>query len=175
MVLGGVPGEWDSIGKVGCKMNKIQQKAAEALKHFERKSREDGTGYWKLTENRPDWVYDLVYDAHDDMLPDDWKYQMIWKVLSALSEDECDPHDYYCVLEESYFTALRMTSDLLGYLKSHGERIGRVDDLLEEASKGGGHYRTISDLISAAWLHECQEVWGSVVHSLEEQVEKEEE
>jgi len=152
----------------------IQEKAAEALRYFEAKQREDGSSYWKLTDNRPDWVHDMVREAHGNMLPDDWKYQMIWEVLSALGEYECDPYDEFSVLEETYIMAPVYTSDLLDYHGSHAERIGRVDDLLLEASDGGGHYGMLSDLIAAAWLHECQEVWSSVVQSLENQVKEEE-
>lgn len=87
----------------------IQELAREAARCFERARREtiatsaDGSdrethSYLRVREGSPDWVRELVRDAHgDDFLPDDWRYLMIAGALDAIGEagdDELDDVDH---------------------------------------------------------------------------------
>lgn len=94
-----------------------QKLAQEAVRFFRINSREAV----ELSEDAPQWVFDLVREAHDGMLPDDWRFALILRVLEAMSEGN-DPEP------DTYF------SRLLDWLGSHLNRVGYCDSALEEVS-----------------------------------------
>ena len=78
----------------------IQKTAADAASYFETALRADGaniagdsnTVYVRLKDGAPEWVTDLVHDAHGDMLPDDWRYSVIQDALETIADSD-DPED----------------------------------------------------------------------------------
>ena len=65
----------------------IESLAREAYDCFETAKREDDSSYIRLKDERPAWVYNLVYVAHNGMLPDDWRYQAIHDALEHIAKD----------------------------------------------------------------------------------------
>lgn len=63
----------------------VQQLAAEAYGCFETAERQDGETFWRLKDGSPEWVTDLVLNAHGDFLPDDWRYACIGAALEQKS------------------------------------------------------------------------------------------
>jgi hypothetical protein len=60
-------------------------------------TRADGSSYRMISETHPDReaVLSIVYDLHDDELPNDWRYETIYRLATSLLEysDGSDPED----------------------------------------------------------------------------------
>lgn len=118
----------------------LSEKAANALTWFttgERKSEDTGRQITTTHDDKPEWVKDLCYKAHDDgdgagsMLPDDWRYEFIYDALSYLADQDNDPDEYEP--EPSIYNA-----ELHRWLSSHGWRAGYCDEAAEELGGDGG-------------------------------------
>lgn len=141
------------------KLDSVQALATYARTFFMKDKRNDGAEFWK-TENAPEWLSNLCMDAHESMLPEDWKYGFIVEALDALSSDEHDdPSEARDSLEPDIYN-----HELHRWLASHLERAGFVD----EAVAGYGHSENgIDGDIAMGQLHEMHQVFGSVLSSLE--------
>ncbi len=104
----------------------IETLAAEAVKWFELAERKEGETYHRRKDNAPEWVRDMTHEAHGSMLPDDWRYQFIVEALCALEADGED-----ATLEADIYT-----HDLTNWLGSRADRIGYVDEALENGLVG---------------------------------------
>ena len=144
----------------------IQELATHALRFFERRTRrrgEDETHFYTLTERYPTWVMEMVHSAHEDMMPNDYKYQYVVDTLDALSEGR-DPEDGLSEIEADVYNY-----NLLQWLQSHGERVGFVDEVVEEF---GSHSEMgiIGDIMMGQ-VREKEQVWQSVVSALQERLD----
>lgn len=136
--------------------------ASEALRHFQTRYRADGDPYVCLADDAPDWVHDLVREAHGHMPPDDWRYKAISAALSCLAErpgEDLDElrHEYADGMTDTY------SADRLRWLASHLDRTDYVDEAVEDLGYPG-------DILGAIGMGqdcEAREVWQSVVDSLE--------
>jgi hypothetical protein len=52
-----------------------------------------GTKIRILRDGSPEWMTDLIHEAHGDMMPDDMRYRMIEEVVDALIERGCDSEE----------------------------------------------------------------------------------
>ena len=82
--------------------------------YFERKD-----DRYILTDDAPEWVRDMVCRCHDGELPNDWRYEMIYQIVS---EPDAGPDE----LADVY------TSDLLRWLSDSIGRIAYVDAISED-------------------------------------------
>lgn len=144
----------------------LETLAAEAYAAFETAERPAGEGtYIRLVDTAPQWVTDLVYHAHDGMLPDDWRYNAIQDALEALA-DGADPDDgaEYADGQVDGYTAKRVA-----WLASHGARVDYTDEALNEY---GDDYRGgILAALALGQYHEASQVWALVVEALHERLE----
>jgi hypothetical protein len=97
----------------------LQKRATDALQFFTHKTRANGTAYVCLAENTPEKIRGLCQEAHNLMLPDDYKFEYIFDALDKLSCYE-DP-------DEIEIEADIYNSDLLTWLSSNVERLGYCD------------------------------------------------
>lgn len=146
-------------------MATIATLASEAYDAMETRTRDDGTNYVTTKDDAPQWVQDLAHDAHGTMLPDDWRYDAIHSVLSALScgADEDDPGEIADTLVDTY------TGDRLRWLASHMDRVAYCDDAAEEF---GAPDCGIVERIGWGQYMEASEIVGSVVESLRARLEE---
>jgi len=142
-------------------MTTIQKLAEEALKYFVRKSvpRE----YLTMGSDRPQWVFQMAMNAHNDMLPDDYKFEFIVEALTQISEHE--DLDEIEMPEEIY------TSNLTKWLASNLRRPSYCDDALSEY---GGDLDDTVKLLALGYQNEQREVLGLVRSFLEKQQLKDE-
>ena len=87
--------------------------------HFATKERDDGSTYVTLRDDRPQWLADAVHDAHDDEMPNDWRYATcadICEMIDDGTEDACEIAD---ALTDVY------TGDLLEWANGHMNRACR--------------------------------------------------
>lgn len=154
----------------------IQQLAAEAYRYLRSGDREaDGIGKITVpTDDAPDWFTDLCRRAHDQarILPDDWRYEFIRDALSLLEDTEPDDDPDEVATER--IEADTYTHDLTAWLNSSLDRLGYVDEAIEEWGV---------DLVrDGAWrglamgqVAERREVFSSVLQSLRDRAEELEE
>lgn len=120
--------------------------------------------FYRLREGRPDWVRDLVYAAHNDMLPDDWRFQCIMSACEYIAGSEGDDiEDAQNGFADGYVDVY--TSSLLAWLSSNLRRLSYCDEALEEFGPAAG----IAETITRGQYLEAVEVFGSVLASLEAQ------
>src|SRR3990167_6138481 len=103
---------------------------AEKNEHFfvskSRKKEGDDSEYTSLADDAPEWLRDIVHDAHESMLPDDWKHEFISDAFDAIAGGE--PGD----LDSPELEADIYNHDLLRWLSSNLNRISFVDEAIEE-------------------------------------------
>lgn len=96
--------------------------------------RDDGTVFDKLRDDAPEWCRDAVREAHDDELPDDWRFTTCRALADALLEhveyndgeiDDDWQHEAVSGQADVYY------SDLLDWLRV-GTRYAYVDDAKRE-------------------------------------------
>lgn len=144
----------------------VQSLANDAFAFFEQRTRENGKTFWCCKDETPQWVKDLVYNAHGDFGPDDWRYEFIWEALSALSCLDEDDDPEVLVLEADIYTG-----ELTGWLHSNLQRIGYVDEAVDEYG-GASTFDGITNMIMAGQASEKREVLQSVIAFLSERAEE---
>lgn len=141
-------------------MAKLHILAALALQCVNTATRADGTKYTKLTEGRPDWVQQMVMKAHDGMMPDDFKYEVIKEALELISNDPSlddeEIADLYQEMEVDIYYG-----SLVKWLGSDQARSCYMTEELRE-----GEHKDFFTLIQSAQLREKQEIFGLVLSSL---------
>ena len=147
----------------------FRNKATEALSFIERRTRTpSGEEYYCCNDERPQWLQDIIREAHDNgnMLPDDWRYKLVYRSLQLLEESE-DWEDLEYP-EEIY------TSELTSWLASHNARYSYCDEALDEY---GRDLTGINDptlyILQIGYIQEFREVCNSIASSLEKLVEAE--
>lgn len=143
----------------------VQTLAAEALRHFEYTGENPPNGLrpniYIQRSDAPEWLESLVYDAHGDYLPDDWRYSFIVEALRSIQEDG----------EDAELEADIYNGELLEWLGSNLTRAGYVDEATEEF----GYPGNIMAAIQLGQWQEKQEVLASVLSSLEALAEEDDE
>lgn len=150
----------------------ISDLAGEAYSYFERAERTDGDHYTRTKDGTPEWVRDLVHDAHGGLfLPDDWRYDAIWNALGAIhdsgAEDADDLDDLaheWADGEVDVYNAARTE-----WLASSLDRAAYVDEAREQFGTEGAD---LFDQLGSGQYVELTEVFGSVRQSLENRMDE---
>lgn len=100
--------------------------------YFERATRDDGTRYTRLRDDRPEWLQDAVYAAHDGELPNDWRYEQCKYIAGTIDDGNDDAMDIADALTDTY------THDLLTWVSGDLNRVGYVDEALYEMGNPDG-------------------------------------
>jgi hypothetical protein len=114
---------------------------------------------WVTKKDRPDWVINLVCEAHDkgSVLPDDFIYEYVVDALDYLSDADNDPDDYDP--ESDIYNG-----DLLKWLASSLARADYVDVVRRES---GDDY-DLMQLIGLGQAQEKRDVYEAVLTWLQE-------
>lgn len=133
----------------------IQAAANEATQWFETATRDNGERFTRTKDGAPTWIGEMVYAAHDGLLPDDWRYKCISDAVDWVAEtgETDDPGEFADDAVDVY------TSDRLAWLASSLSRPEYVDEALSEfgqpddpdiiAAIGLGQYREASEVFEA--------------------------
>ena len=152
----------------GCTMVTLQDIARAAAGYFTTSARPDGSGTYVHTHGSPEWVQDLVRDAHTGgMLPDDTRYLFIWSALDAIADGASDDDDHGYSDPDS---AMPYMDDRAAWLGSHGHRPMFCDDYADEFGHDGPV--SVFDLIGRGVYMERREVFASVLSSLTARLEE---
>ena len=140
-------------------MNKtVNELAREALGWFITDTRDSGEKFVKTKYGRPDWLGNLIFTAHGDMLPDDYRYKFIEDALIMIADQDEDT-DLDCPEIE----ADTYTSDLTKWLHSRNDRVYYLTEALEKYEIKNGFWA-----LQESQLCEREEVYFSVLNSLRE-------
>jgi hypothetical protein len=143
-------------------LSTIQDAAREAGAYFETATRDDGTEFVRTKDGTPQWVTNLVHEAHGEFLPDDWRYEVIRDALDWIEEAD-DPEDGSGEFADQ--TVDVYNSARLAWLASNLNRASYCD---EAAAEFGGEERvSIFDQIGQGQYMEASEVYSLVLRALE--------
>ncbi|MCP5468559.1 MAG: hypothetical protein H7A32_04745 [Deltaproteobacteria bacterium] len=143
---------------------KIAKKAEELLIYFKKITRDNGEEIYTLQAGAPQELKDLVYAAHGDFLPDDFRYETIHSALCAFADCHFDEE-----LDEIKVEADIYNHELLKWLSSNLNRIGYCDDAIVEF---GLQSNDLMTLITYGQRMEIDEIVASVRESLIELCEE---
>jgi hypothetical protein len=140
---------------------RVRDLAKQVCGRLTRRTREDGTSYTTLTDEAREWMRDLVQDAHNGMLPDDWKYDAIASTLEFIADrdDWEDAQDEWADGMTDVYS-----SDLVTWFGSHGAREDYVDRAREEFGDAG---ESIWDELRRGQFIEAREVIARVAYVLD--------
>lgn len=142
-------------------MKTIQELAREGSAFLTTSTRPDGSTFYRLADNAPQWVSDLVYSAHGDMMPDDYRYRWSAYALDAFAEYD----DHQTAIDD--IQAEPYNSQLLSWVSSNLYRMAWVDEAISE-----GCCETLSEALSWGQAAEMREVYYSVLESLVTELEE---
>jgi hypothetical protein len=150
--------------------------ASDAAAFFTTKRRDEAdetSQFVSLTGDVPEWLREMVYRAHGDMLPDDYRYAMVDSALDLIATLDDDVTE--TTLDEigSEFADNEVSvynRDRLDWLSSSLTRAAFVDEAAEE-----GLIAPDADTftrIGVGWYTEAEQVWSTVVQCLVERAEE---
>lgn len=142
----------------------VESLAEEAASYFEGATRGEGDeaqSFRRLKSDRPEWVYDLVHEAHGDFFPDDWRYNCIENALEAIAQG-IEPGEFADGEVDSY------NASRVQWLESSIYRGAYCDDAIEEF---GPTDQGIYGIIGMGQYMEASEIYGLVMQQLESELE----
>ena len=143
--------------------------AQEAYDWFERRQRGDTDDwFYALKDGRPEWVFDLVWAAHDDgdFLPDDWRYDCIHSALGHIADNDGDEDaSEFADSQVDVYNGARFA-----WLASHLQRQFYVDAATEEF--GPPDDASVTAQIGMGQYLEATQVFQQVYQTLEERLEQ---
>jgi len=147
-------------------MTTVATLAAEMSASFETRTRTNGDEFRCLKDGSPEWMTDVLFDAHDGMLPDDWRYRMVESAVDAIADSDGN-EDESGEAADAFVPVYNR--DRLEWLASNLTRAGYCDDAASEGLVADD--APILDRIAAGIYAEFQEVYSAVVEALRTQVE----
>lgn len=102
---------------------------------FVMRTRAAGAEYFALREGSPQWMTDAIREAHDDELPNDWRYAKCSELADHISECAADGMTVDEIREETNVSAMEpdvYTSDLLSWYANNVSRLGYADQAAKE-------------------------------------------
>jgi hypothetical protein len=143
-----------------------QIKADELMTFFVFKKRNDGSEFYSLIDNAPEYLTELVHNAHNDFMPDDYKYEFIYDALDIIRDYEDE--DYYYEGLDNYTEC--HTAKLLTWLASNINRMNYLEDVINNMFPAGNV--KIFDALMGAQYTEREEVLNSVLSSIDSLIEE---
>lgn len=144
----------------------IGELAGEAFDQFETAKRPDGDEFTRTKDGAPEWLRDLVREAHGEFLPDDWRYEAIRAALGAIhdagAETADDLDDLAHEFADGHVDVYNHAR--LKWVSSHLARASYVDRAREEL---GAPDADLFDQLGLGQYQEALEVFASVRQSLE--------
>lgn len=120
-----------------------------------------------MKDDAPEWVKDLVFAAHGDFGPDDYRYEAIRETAGFLHDNpSIDPDDAASEFADDQVDIYN--ANRYRWLASNLNRAGYVDEATEEF----GPAENVTDAIGRGQYMELQEVYNSVLQSLRDHLEE---
>lgn len=91
---------------------------------------DDGTTFYTLSDDHPEWLYDAVQEAHDGEFPNDWRYEHCLHIVSDIDNGSYDPGEIADSLVDIY------DSDRLRWLADDPSRTAYCDEAQSDGLAG---------------------------------------
>lgn len=138
-----------------------------------RKSEDTGRNIWTVADHEacPAWVKALCREAHTDadggdMMPDDWRYEMLVEALDILADSEDEDYALERIGEAE---APVYSSERTRWLSSHLWRASYCDEACEEYGADSGV--TTLDRIAFGYLYELRRVFDVALEACKAEVD----
>src|SRR5258706_15125542 len=90
----------------------IQEAAGQLSRALVNDKRDDGSLFYKLTDDSPEWMTEVIRAAHCDEMPNDTVYEFVNRIAGHLADcEEGEEEDAIGEIEADVYT-----SDLTGWL-----------------------------------------------------------
>jgi hypothetical protein len=97
--------------------------------------RADGSRFLALADGSPQWMRDAIRSAHDEELPNDWRYELALRAALALrDEPAADCYELASQVAEQLSTVY--TGELLHWYAESPARLSYADEAREELGSG---------------------------------------
>ncbi len=128
--------------------------------------RNDGTEYYHLKNDHPEWMTNIIHAVHEDKMPDDTTYRFIADALDIICEleDDASGDDIREAIYERTEADV-YTSDLTEWLNARNDHVYYLTEVLEEIDIKDGF-----QALSAAQAKHREEVALNLVNELEKLV-----
>ena len=140
--------------------SEVRELAEEALGYFEtlKNNPEDMLTYRKK-DDAPEWVNNMVYEAHNsgEYLPDDYRFRWLVDTLEAIAETDNEDDATERINEIEPFAYYK---DLTHWLDSNILRVHYLDDVVET-------YGAVKNVLAYAMKIEIEEVGFTVLGYLQ--------
>lgn len=148
-------------------MTRFALALSQLLSSLERSSREDGSEFWRLSSDSPQWMADALMSAHDEELPNDSRYELIRYCLQALSDDAVESQEEAldASLELSLDLVPTFTGDLIDWFSQMPRRLGDCDEALDQ---GRVLELTSYEILREGFKLAAEETISSLADSLED-------
>ena len=125
-------------------------------------SRMPDESFYIRKDDAPEWVTQLVKEAHGEMFPDDYKYKFVVDALEALADaDDID------TAEEIMREGIELyTYKLIHWVQSHTDRLAMANEHGKEFEAD-----TIEAFLTGGQFNERWDVFSLVLSTLETLVE----
>jgi len=109
--------------------------ASELASSIQWEERANGSRFLALPLSAPDWMREVVFSAHEEELPNDWRYELALRSAMALKEQpEADLYELASEVAEQLSTVY--TGELLSWYAEIPSRLSYADDAREELGTG---------------------------------------
>jgi hypothetical protein len=116
-------------------MTSLLSLASELASSIQWEERADRSKLLALPSSAPDWMREVVYSAHEEELPSDWRYELALRSALALKEEpEADLSDLASRVAEEISTVY--TGQLLSWYAELPSRLSYADEAREELGTG---------------------------------------
>jgi hypothetical protein len=109
--------------------------ASELASSITWEERADGSRFLALADGSPQWMREAIRSAHEEELPNDWRYELALRSALALKEQQdAEPYDLASEVAEQLSTVY--TGELLSWYAETPSRLSYADDAREELGTG---------------------------------------
>jgi len=109
--------------------------ASELASSIQWEERADGSRFLALPSSAPSWMREAICSAHEEELPNDWRYELALRSALALKEEpEADTYELASQVAEELSTVY--TGELLAWYAETPSRLSYADEAREELGTG---------------------------------------
>lgn len=152
----------------------VHAQAREMLASLETRTRANGESFICVKDDSPEWIGDAIRVAHGDFMPNDWRYELIERALSAILESS-DPEDDENFDEDEMSEQIDSAVDVYtGRLTSWlASNLQRVCYYCDREAKEYGPFDSMVTWIQAGQICELREIADSLLATFRDRAESE--
>lgn len=145
----------------------FQIRAFDLAHAFQLQTRDDGSTYYSFRDGSPDWMTEAVYAAHDEELPNDWRYSVCNFLAQNLAKYATADEARDNIGDLADAQATIYTSDLLNW---YAARPGRLDYADQADLEIGDHGALIGDRLHLGHRYAIEQMAAVLIDACEVRV-----